>query len=80
VRLEVAMGLETVHPDALERLHKRMTVDQFADAASRLVRSGVTVRVFLLIAPPFVPRFARNVQRVAVSESLEVAVAAAPRW
>ena len=35
-QLEVAMGLETVHPDALERLHKRMTVDQFADAASRL--------------------------------------------
>ena len=27
------MGLETVHPDALERLHKRMTVDQFVDAA-----------------------------------------------
>ena len=35
-QLEVAMGLETVHPDALERLHKRMTVDQFADAADAL--------------------------------------------
>jgi radical SAM enzyme (TIGR01210 family) len=54
-RLEVAMGLETVHPDALERLHKRMTVDQFADAASRLRSRGAAVRVFLLIAPPFVP-------------------------
>ena len=49
------MGLETVHPDALERLHKRMTVDRFADAASRLGRRGVSLRVFLLIAPPFVP-------------------------
>ena len=28
VQLEVAMGLETVHPEALERLHKRMTVDR----------------------------------------------------
>jgi radical SAM enzyme (TIGR01210 family) len=55
VQLEVAMGLETAHPDALERLHKRMTVDQFADAAARLGRRGVSLRVFLLIAPPFVP-------------------------
>ena len=56
VQLEVAMGLETVHPDALERLHKRMTVDQFAAAAARLGRRGVSMRVFLLIAPPFVPQ------------------------
>jgi uncharacterized Fe-S cluster-containing MiaB family protein len=55
VRLEVAMGLETVHPVALERLHKRMTLDGFAGAALRLGRSAVSVRVFLLIAPPFVP-------------------------
>jgi uncharacterized Fe-S cluster-containing MiaB family protein len=54
VQLEVAMGLETVHPDALERIHKRMTVDQFADAALRLGRCGVSLRVFLMIAPPFV--------------------------
>jgi uncharacterized Fe-S cluster-containing MiaB family protein len=53
--LEVAMGLETVHPDALARLHKHMTVEQFADAASRLGRIGVSLRAFLLIAPPFVP-------------------------
>ena len=33
--LEVAMGLETAHPDALERLNKRMTVDGFVRAADR---------------------------------------------
>ena len=49
------MGLETAHPMALERLHKRMTVDRFAEAALHLQRSGVAVRAFLLIAPPFVP-------------------------
>ena len=32
-RLEVAMGLETAHPDALDRLHKRMNVDGFRRAA-----------------------------------------------
>src|SRR5262249_41542071 len=28
-RLEVALGLETAHPAVLERLNKRMTLDQF---------------------------------------------------
>ena len=49
------MGLETVHADALERLHKRMTIDQFVGAADALRRRGILVRVFLLMAPPFVP-------------------------
>ncbi|MEQ1907587.1 MAG: radical SAM protein [Vicinamibacterales bacterium] len=53
--LEVAMGLETAHPVALERLHKRMTLDDFAAAASELRALGVRLRVFLLIGPPFVP-------------------------
>jgi archaeosine synthase beta-subunit len=55
-RLEVAMGLETVHPAALEALNKRMTTEDFASAAGTLRRLGVSLRVFVLIAPPFVPR------------------------
>jgi hypothetical protein len=55
VPLEVAMGLETVHPAALDRLNKRMTTDDFARAADELQRRGVSLRVFLLISPPFVP-------------------------
>src|SRR5262249_42201846 len=54
-QLEVAMGLETVHPEALEKLHKRMTLDRFRRAAGALQARGVALRVFLLIAPPFVP-------------------------
>ena len=54
-RLEVAMGLETAHPDALGRLNKRMTVDDFILATGKLRRRGVDVRTFLLIHPPFVP-------------------------
>jgi len=54
-RLEVAMGLETVHPAALDALNKRMTTDDFANAANRLRRLGASLRVFVLIGPPFVP-------------------------
>jgi archaeosine synthase beta-subunit len=54
--LEVAMGLETAHPGALERLNKRMTLDQFARAAEALHRHGVALRAFVLVFAPFVPR------------------------
>ena len=53
--LEVALGLETAHPDALDRLNKRFTVGGFRDAAAALVARDIAVRVFLLISPPFVP-------------------------
>jgi radical SAM enzyme (TIGR01210 family) len=53
--LEVAMGLETAHPIALERLNKRFTLARFAESAKRLEDRGVALRVFLLISPPFVP-------------------------
>ena len=51
--LEVAMGLETAHPEALERLNKRMTLDSFRRAADRLRAHGVSLRVFVILAPPF---------------------------
>ncbi len=53
--LEVAMGLETAHPAALDALNKRMTTDDFARAAEALRARGVSVRAFVLIHPPFVP-------------------------
>lgn len=52
-KLEVAMGLETVHPEVLARLNKRMTVDQFARAAEFLRRNEIALRVFILLKPPF---------------------------
>jgi radical SAM enzyme (TIGR01210 family) len=51
--LEVAMGLETIHPDVLPRLNKRMTLDDFRRAAEFLRRAGVYVRAFLLLRPPY---------------------------
>lgn len=52
-RLEVAMGLETVHPAILDRLNKRMTLDQYAAAARLLRDQDVDLRVFILVQPPF---------------------------
>lgn len=52
-QLEVAIGLETVHPEALQRLNKRFTVETFRRAADFLARNGIDLRVFLLVRPPF---------------------------
>jgi len=51
--LEVAMGLETAHPEALERLNKGMTLEQFAFAAEQLRLHNIDLRVFVLAKPPF---------------------------
>ena len=51
-RLEVAMGLETVHPEILPRLNKQMTLPQFASAAAMLQRDGIDLRAFVLVKPP----------------------------
>ena len=51
-RLEVALGLETIHPDILPRLNKRMTVDDFDRAATFLREHNIDVRTFLLLKPP----------------------------
>lgn len=53
VQLEVAMGLETIHPDVLPRLNKQMTTDDFATAARRLHSAGIRLRCFILLKPPF---------------------------
>lgn len=52
-RLEVAMGLETAHPGVLEKLNKRMTLDDFAKAAGFLKSEGMALRAFVLVKPPF---------------------------
>ena len=47
------MGLETVHPQILAKLNKRMTTEQFAAAASTLRKNDIDLRVFILVKPPF---------------------------
>jgi archaeosine synthase beta-subunit len=51
--LQVAMGLETVHPEVLPRLNKRMTLADFEAAARFLCANSIAARAFILLRPPF---------------------------
>jgi len=52
VKLEVAMGLETVDPLVLSRLNKGMELSDFDHAARLLLDSGIALRAFILLGPP----------------------------
>ena len=54
-QLEVALGLETVHPEALEKLNKRVTLEQFRAAADFVTENEMALRTFVLLQPPFIP-------------------------
>jgi radical SAM enzyme (TIGR01210 family) len=54
-RLEVAMGLETIHPAAARLLNKRLDLERFDGAARYLEENGVDLRVFVLLGTPHIP-------------------------
>jgi radical SAM enzyme (TIGR01210 family) len=54
-RLEVAVGLETIHPVAAAHLNKRLDLERFDRAAHFLAENGVDLRVFVLLGAPYVP-------------------------
>jgi archaeosine synthase beta-subunit len=54
-RLEVAMGLETIHPAAAAQLNKRLDLGRFDRAAAVLANAGIDLRVFVLLGAPYVP-------------------------
>ena len=51
--LQVAMGLETVHPLVLPRLNKKFELAHFSQAAAFLRENGIAVRAIVLVKPPF---------------------------
>ena len=53
-RLEVATGLETIHPVAVAHLNKRLELARFDSAAAFLAANGVDLRVFVLLGAPYV--------------------------
>ena len=69
----MALGLETCHPRALEKINKRITVEDFANAARFLRANQISVRTFLLVGTPFIPR---EQQARWVNQSIEVAFTA----
>ena len=54
-RLEVAVGLETIHPVAAAQLNKRLDLARFDLAAGFLAENGIDLRVFVLLGTPYVP-------------------------
>ena len=52
-KLEVAIGLETIHPKILKLLNKQMTLDDFSNAVNFLSENGIRSRAFILLKPPF---------------------------
>jgi radical SAM enzyme (TIGR01210 family) len=53
-RLEVAMGLETIHPVASRHINKRLDIERFDMAARFLKENGIDIRVFVLLGAPYV--------------------------
>lgn len=51
--LEVAMGLETIHPQVLPRLNKKFDLHHFASAVEFLRKEKILTRAFVLVKPPF---------------------------
>ena len=60
-RLEVAVGLETIHPVAATQLNKRLDLARFDCAARFLSAHGIDLRVFVLLGAPYL----RNDESVA---------------
>lgn len=52
-KLEIAMGLETIHPDVLPKLNKQLSQENFRKAANFLSSHGIAMRAFVLLNPPF---------------------------
>jgi radical SAM enzyme (TIGR01210 family) len=53
--LEVAVGLETVHPVAMAQLNKRLDLARFDAATRALADAAIDLRVFVLLGAPHVP-------------------------
>lgn len=52
-KLEVALGLETSHPELLGSLNKGMTLQDYEEACRFLLSEGISLRTFILLKPPF---------------------------
>jgi radical SAM enzyme (TIGR01210 family) len=54
-KLEVAIGLETIHPEARTQINKRLDLVRFDSAARFLADADIDLRVFVLLGAPHVP-------------------------
>jgi len=59
--LEIALGLETIHPEVLPRLNKQMDTDIFIEAVHFLKLNNIRTRAFILLNPPFLTDRQENI-------------------
>lgn len=60
--LEIAMGLETIHPGVLPKLNKKLTPAEFKKAALFLKENNIKSRAFILLNPPFLTDQTDNIE------------------
>jgi archaeosine synthase beta-subunit len=51
--LQIAVGLETINPDVIKILNKKMTPYDFINSVTFLTKNGISSRAFILLRPPF---------------------------
>ena len=51
--LQIALGLETVHPEILRKLNKKMNLEDFRKSVDFLSSNGIASRAFILLKAPF---------------------------
>ena len=51
--LQIAIGLETVNPEVLRKLNKKMNLEDFTSSVSFLMDHDIFSRAFILLRPPF---------------------------
>jgi archaeosine synthase beta-subunit len=77
-RLEIAMGLETIHPDVLPKLNKQLTPTDFRKAAQFLRTNDIDVRAFILLNPPYLTNKKENTEWVI--KSVKFAFESGTQW
>ncbi|MGK7370951.1 MAG: radical SAM protein, partial [Candidatus Halalkalibacterium sp. M3_1C_030] len=60
--LEIALGLETIHPEILPKLNKQFTTDNFSKAVSFLSKNDINTRAFILLNPPYLTNAEENIE------------------
>lgn len=61
-KLEIAMGLESIHPHVLPKLNKKLTPEDFKKAATFLRKNKIQMRAFVLLNPPFLTDEKENIE------------------
>lgn len=61
-QLEIAMGLESIHPEVLPRLNKQITKENFRKATEFLSSNNIDSRAFVLLNPPYLTDSRENIE------------------